>query len=198
MRIPTFESYPFKGVYVLLILSLVNCQFLKTTPWGLHLQHDVYSWMKWWYFMSYCLTHMSFFHTNLTPFIWVFPKNRGTPKSSIFIIHYKTIHFGGPRRIFGNIHINWCIFFQDEDDDVFQSIRIPLGHPPVLFGLPGSTSVFSPQRQRVRSGKGPSHREKVGPIIWSLYSDLTRLIYPPNGSKWWFSKGIPLISGKSR
>ena len=30
-------------------------------------------------------------------------------------------------------------------------------------------------------------------IIWSNYSDLTR----PH-SKWWFSKGNPLISGKSR
>ena len=31
------------------------------------------------------------------------------------------------------------------------------------------------------------------PIIWANYSDLTR----PH-PKWWFSKGIPLISGKSR
>ena len=30
--------------------------------------------------------------------------------------------------------------------------------------------------------------------IWSNYSDLTRPIFP----KWWFSKGNPLISGKSR
>ena len=30
-------------------------------------------------------------------------------------------------------------------------------------------------------------------LIWSNYSDLTR----PH-PKWWFSKGIPLISGKSR
>ena len=32
------------------------------------------------------------------------------------------------------------------------------------------------------------------PYIWSNYSDLTRPISP----KWWFSKGNPLISGKSR
>ncbi|CAK9035275.1 unnamed protein product [Durusdinium trenchii] len=34
---------------------------------------------------------------------------------------------------------------QDEDDgpeDAFQSIRIPLGHPPVLFGLPGSEELM--------------------------------------------------------
>ena len=31
-------------------------------------------------------------------------------------------------------------------------------------------------------------------FIWSNYSDLTRPISP----KWWFSKGNPLISGKSR
>ena len=30
--------------------------------------------------------------------------------------------------------------------------------------------------------------------FWSNYSDLTRPIFP----KWWFSKGNPLISGKSR
>ena len=30
--------------------------------------------------------------------------------------------------------------------------------------------------------------------VWSNYSDLTRPIFP----KWWFSKGNPLISGKSR
>ena len=30
-------------------------------------------------------------------------------------------------------------------------------------------------------------------MIWSNYSDLTR----PH-PKWWFSKGIPIISGKSR
>lgn len=33
----------------------------------------------------------------------------------------------------------------DEDDgpeDAFQSIRIPLGHPPVLFGLPGSQDLM--------------------------------------------------------
>ena len=31
-------------------------------------------------------------------------------------------------------------------------------------------------------------------MFWSNYSDLTRPIFP----KWWFSKGNPLISGKSR
>ena len=31
-------------------------------------------------------------------------------------------------------------------------------------------------------------------LFWSNYSNLTRPIYP----KWWFSKGNPLISGKSR
>ena len=34
----------------------------------------------------------------------------------------------------------------------------------------------------------------IKPIFWSNYSDLTWPIFP----KWWFSKGIPLISGKSR
>ena len=36
-----------------------------------------------------------------------------------------------------------------------------------------------------------THRGKE--LIWSNYSDLTR----PH-RKWWFSKGNPLISGKSR
>ena len=31
-------------------------------------------------------------------------------------------------------------------------------------------------------------------MIWSNYSDFTRVPHP----EWWFSKGIPLISGKSR
>ena len=35
---------------------------------------------------------------------------------------------------------------EDDDDDAdeaFQSIRIPLGHPPVLFGLPGGWAQAS-------------------------------------------------------
>ena len=31
-------------------------------------------------------------------------------------------------------------------------------------------------------------------VVWSNYSDVTRVFHP----KWWFSKGNPLISGKSR
>ena len=36
--------------------------------------------------------------------------------------------------------------------------------------------------------------ERCNGLVWSNYSDLTRPISP----KWWFTKGIPLISGKSR
>ena len=50
-----------------------------------------------------------------------------------------------PQVLFGGRHTVYAYvpYVQDEDDgqEAFQSIRIPLGHPPVLFGLPGSALV---------------------------------------------------------
>ena len=50
------------------------------------------------------------------------------------------------------------------------------------FGFDG----IGPMESHPSLGSGPVY-------IWSNYSDLTR----PH-PKWWFSKGTPLISGKSR
>ena len=53
----------------------------------------------------------------------------------------------------------------------------------------GIQVVLPTNQTNIRKGVGA----KKNTYIWSNYSDLTR----PH-PKWWFSKGIPLISGKSR
>ncbi len=77
-------------------------------------------------------------------------------------------------------------FSHQQDEDFFQGWRSDHRNQPISkVHLLWST----------KSTK-KSSAEMVGPAnewIWSNYSDLTR----PH-PKWWFSKGKPLISGKSR
>ena len=145
--------------------------------------------MKLWYF-TLPDTHVFFPHKSYTLHMGV-SENSGTPKSSIFIIHYKpsilVAHLYFWKHPYVDIYIYVCVsvyFFSGRG-----WWRFPI-HPYSIGPSTGALwfarkylGFFTSTAIRVRSGKGPSHKEKVGPKIWSLYSDLTRPIYPPNGGR---------------
>ena len=81
---------------------------------------------------------------------------------------------------------SWVKRFTKQPGDIPNPSAKLMGsfRPPWFSGNPRSGMKG---QQFLNWGKG------VFPQIWSNYSDLTR----PH-PKWWFSKGNPLISGKSR
>ncbi len=108
-------------------------------------------------------------------------------------IHLSLLNF--PFSLQPNNHFNHFLGFflhSKKNHERNRKVNVaPAGHsqPPKQLNLNSSW-------HRVEGGwKGPIHGGlmDIYIYIWSNYSDLTR----PH-PKWWFSKGNPLISGKSR
>ncbi len=91
----------------------------------------------------------------------------------------------------------WMLLEYSEMRNLHAHFHVNLGnHRDNVSGSRSLKKAMSAERfwgwNIVGQGLGIMQRHESG-IIWSNYSDLTR----PH-PKWWFSKGNPFISGKSR